>query len=37
MNNKIVINELNHMESNINNDLEYYTAYRLICTELKED
>jgi hypothetical protein len=37
INNKIVINELNHMESNINNDLEYYTAYRLICSELKED
>lgn len=35
--NKLVLNELNHMESNIHNEIEYYTAYRLICTELKED
>ena len=35
--NKIVLNELEHMESNIYNDIEYFTAYRLICTELKED
>lgn len=35
--NKIILDELNHMESNIYNEIEYYTAYRLICTELKED
>lgn len=35
--NELVINELNHMESNIYNDIEYYTAYRLICSELKEE
>lgn len=34
---QIVLNELEHMESNINNEIEYYSAYRLICTELKED
>jgi len=34
---ELVISELNHMESNIYNDIEYYTAYRLICTELKEE
>ncbi|WP_405604124.1 hypothetical protein [Polaribacter sp. Asnod1-A03] len=35
--NKIVLNELEHMELNIYNDIEYYSAYRLICSELKED
>nr|WP_299486139.1 hypothetical protein [uncultured Allomuricauda sp.] len=35
--NELVIQELNHMESNIYNDIEYFTAFRLICTELKED
>ena len=34
--NEIILDELNHMESNIHNEIEYYTAYRLICTELKE-
>lgn len=36
-NNEVVINELNHMESNIYDDIEYYTAYRLIRAELRED
>ena len=35
--NEIVLTELEHMESNIYNDIEYYTAYRLICNELKEE
>ncbi|NEV95043.1 hypothetical protein G3567_12940 [Psychroflexus sp. YR1-1] len=35
--NQLVLNELDHMESNIYNDIEYFTAYRLICTELNED
>ena len=35
--NELVLNELDHMESNIYNDIEYFTAYRLICTELNED
>lgn len=35
--NKTILDELNHMESNIHNEIEYYTSYRLICTELKED
>ena len=35
--NKLVISELRHMELNIYNEIEYYTAYRLICSELKED
>jgi hypothetical protein len=33
--NALILNELNHMESNIYNEIEYYTAYRLICLELK--
>lgn len=36
-NNELVLNELEHMESNIYNDIEYFTAYRLICTELGEE
>lgn len=36
-NNRIVLDELEHMESNIYEEIEYYSAYRLICTELKED
>ncbi|TRO66778.1 hypothetical protein [Christiangramia sabulilitoris] len=36
LDNELVQNELNHMESNIYNDIEYFTAYKLICTELKE-
>lgn len=35
--NKIVLNELEHMELNIYDDIEYYSAYRLICSELNED
>ncbi|MFH6991821.1 hypothetical protein [Flavobacterium sp. FlaQc-48] len=35
--NQIVINELEHMELNIYDEIEYYCAYRLICSELKED
>lgn len=35
--NKLVLSELEHMESNIYNDIEYFSAYRLICTELKEE
>ncbi len=35
--NKLVLNELEHMELNMYNDIEYFTAYQLICTELKED
>jgi hypothetical protein len=35
--NEIVLTELKHMESNMYNDIEYYSAYRLICNELKED
>ena len=35
--NQIVLNELEHMESNIYDDIEYYSAFRLICVELNED
>jgi hypothetical protein len=34
--NELVLNELNHMESNISNEIEYYTSLRLICAELSE-
>lgn len=34
LNNQIVISELKHMENNLDNDIEYYTAYKLICMEL---
>lgn len=34
--NKLVMEELKHMENNIYNEIEYYTAFRLICKELKE-
>lgn len=33
--NKLVLDELSHMESNIFNDIEYYSSYYLICSELK--
>ncbi|MFD0988602.1 hypothetical protein ACFQ1R_00710 [Mariniflexile jejuense] len=36
-NNEVVLNELNHMELNIYNEIEYYTAYRLICSELRDE
>ncbi|NQU52698.1 MAG: hypothetical protein HQ522_09190 [Bacteroidetes bacterium] len=35
--NQLVVNELNHMENNIWNEIEYYTSLRLICTELNEE
>lgn len=35
--NEIVLNELEHMEQYFDNDIEYYTAYRLIRAELNED
>ena len=35
--NQLVLNELEHMELYIYDEIEYYSAYRLICTELKED
>ena len=35
--NELVLKELEHMELNIYNDIEYFSAYRLICTELNED
>ena len=35
--NNLVLAELNHMEANISNDIEYYTSFRLICKELDED
>lgn len=34
--NDLVQNELNHMERNIDNEIEYYTSLRLICKELNE-
>lgn len=34
--NKLVMDELEHMENNIYDEIEYYTAFRLICKELKE-
>jgi hypothetical protein len=34
--NELVLTELKHMESNIFNEIEYYTSLRLICSELKE-
>ncbi len=33
---ELVINELKHMENNIYDEIEYYSAFRLICRELKE-
>lgn len=35
-NNNIVLSELNHMERNINNEIEYYTSLRLIRSELND-
>lgn len=34
---QIILNELEHMESNIYDEIEYYSAYRLICTELNDN
>ena len=35
--NDLVQNELNHMERNIDDEIEYYTSLRLICKELNEE
>jgi hypothetical protein len=35
--NQIVLNELEHMESNINDEIEYYSAFRLIWSELNNN
>ena len=35
--NELVMGELEHMEANINNNIEYYCAYRLIWTELMSE
>lgn len=35
--NNLVLSELEHMEKNIYNEIEYYTSLRLICVELKEE
>ncbi len=34
--NELVINELKHMENNIDDEIEYYSAFKLISKELKE-
>jgi len=36
-NNELVLKELEHMEKNISDDIEYYTSLRLICAELNVD
>ncbi len=36
-NNKLVLDELEHMELNIYDKIEYYSSLRLICTELNEE
>ena len=35
--NNLVLSELEHMEKNIYDEIEYYTSLRLICVELKEE
>lgn len=35
--NKLVLEELNHMEKNIWDEIEYYSSYKLICKELREE
>lgn len=35
--NNLVLGELEHMEQNITDEIEYYTSLRLICLELKEE
>lgn len=35
--NQTVLSELEHMKLNIYNKIEYYSAYKLICTELKNN
>lgn len=35
--NELIVDELNHMESNLYNDLEYYCSYRVIRNEIGED
>jgi hypothetical protein len=34
--NKLVMDELNHMKININSEIEFYSSFKLICKELKE-
>jgi len=36
-NNNLVLRELEHMEQNISDEIEYYTSLRLICLELKKE
>ena len=36
-NNDLILGELEHMEQNISDEIEYYTSLRLICLELKEE
>lgn len=36
LDNELVIQELNHMEKNIWSEIEYYSSYKLICKELRE-
>ena len=36
-NNELVLSELNHMEQNICDEIEYYTSLRLICAELDQE
>lgn len=35
--NDLVLSELEHMEHNITDEIEYYTSLQLICAELKEE
>lgn len=35
--NDLVLGELEHMEQNITDEIEYYTSLRLICLDLKEE
>lgn len=37
LDNKLVLDELNHMKLNVHEDIEYYAAYRLICKELRNE
>lgn len=36
LDNSLVLEELEHMEQNISDEVEYYTSLRLICKDLKE-
>jgi len=35
--NKVVMEEMDHMEAHLRNDIEYYSALRIICLELEEE